>query len=80
MHEMTSQARKLLEEALALPEEERLYVIEALQESLTIESQESIDAAWRDEVARRVRSIENGEAVLLDGDAVLRELKSKYGL
>jgi putative addiction module component (TIGR02574 family) len=78
---MTSQARKILEEALALPEEDRLYLAEALQESVApVESQEEIDAAWREEIVRRVKSIENGTAVLLDGDEVMRELKSKYGV
>ena len=78
---MTSQARKILEEALALPEEDRLYLAEALQESVEpIESQEEIDAAWRDELERRLKSIEDGTAVLLDGDEVMRELKSKYGV
>jgi len=78
---MTSQARKILEEALALPEEDRVYLVEALQESIEpVESQEEVDAAWREEIVRRVKSIEDGTAVLLDGDEVMHELKSKYGL
>lgn len=77
---MTSQAKKLLEQVLALPEEDRLYLVEAIQESLPADSQEAIDAAWEDEIARRTKSIEDGTAVLLDGDQVMRELKSKYGL
>jgi putative addiction module component (TIGR02574 family) len=78
---MTSEAHKLLEQVLALPEEDRLYLAEALQDSLEpVESQEEIDAAWKDELVRRVQSIEDGAAVLLDGDAVMSELKSKYGL
>jgi hypothetical protein len=44
-----------------------------------VESQAEIDAAWKDEIVRRVQSIEDGTAVLLDGEAVMRELKSKYG-
>jgi putative addiction module component (TIGR02574 family) len=78
---MTSRARKILEEALSLPEKDRVYLVEALQESIEpVESQEEVDAAWRKEIVRRVKSIENGTAVLLDGDEVMHELKSKYGL
>ncbi len=77
---MTSQARKLLEQALALPEEDRVYLVEALQDSLEpVESQAEIDAAWKDEIVRRVQSIEDGTAVLHDGETVLRKLMSKYG-
>lgn len=78
---MSSRARKILEEALSLPEEERLLIVTELQNSLEpAATPEEIEAAWRDEIVRRVRSIEDGTAVLHDGDAVLRELKSKYGL
>ena len=76
---MTSQARKILEEALTLPEEDRLYLVEALQESLEpVESQEEVDAAWQQEIERRVKSIEDGTAVLRDGETVFRELMSRY--
>jgi putative addiction module component (TIGR02574 family) len=71
---MTSQAKKVLEQALALPEEDRLYLVEALQESLPVESQADIDSAWQDEIVRRVRSIKDGTAVLVDIDAVDREI------
>ena len=40
---MTSRARKILEEALTLPEEDRLYLVEALQESIEpVESHEEV--------------------------------------
>jgi len=72
---MTSQARKILEEALALPEEDRVYLVEALQESIEpVESQEDVDAAWREEITKRVRSIKDGTAVLHKLEDVEREL------
>ncbi len=73
---MTSQARKVLEQALALPEEDRLYLVEALQESLPAESQAEIDAAWKDELVRRARSIQDGSAVLVGIEDVDRELSA----
>jgi putative addiction module component (TIGR02574 family) len=76
---MTSRARKILEEALTLPEKERLFLAEALQESVgAVESQADVDAAWQQEIERRLKSIEDGTAVLRDGETVFRELMSKY--
>lgn len=77
---MNARARKIIDEALELPEEDRALVIAELQESLEpIESPEEVEAAWTEEIARRVQSVQDGTAVLLDGDTVLRELKTKYG-
>jgi len=72
---MTSRARKVIEEALALPKEELLQVVAELQESVeATDSSDDIDTAWRDEIVRRLRSIEDGSALLHDGDDVEREL------
>lgn len=72
---MMSRARKIIEEALALPKEELLLVVAELQESVeSIDSPEEIDAAWRDEIVKRLRSLQDGSAVLHDGEEVDREL------
>jgi putative addiction module component (TIGR02574 family) len=76
---MTSRARQILEEALTLPEEDRLYLVEALRESIeAVEPQEEVDAAWHEEIERRLKSIEDGTAILHDGETVFRELMGKY--
>jgi putative addiction module component (TIGR02574 family) len=75
---MTSRARQILEEALTLPEEDRKYLVEALRESIEpLEPHEEVDSAWREEIGRRLESIENGTAVLHDGETVFRELMGK---
>ncbi len=72
---MTSRAHKILEEALTLPEEDRVYLVEALQESIgPVDSQQEVDAAWREEVERRLKSIEDSTAALHDWQDVKREL------
>jgi hypothetical protein len=38
------------------------------------DSQADVDAAWNVEIRRRVRAIQAGNAVVLDGDEVDREL------
>ena len=72
---MSSRARKVLEEALSLPEEDRLLIAAELRGSVDASSsQEDVEEAWRDEVERRLKSIEDGTAVLHEWDDVEREL------
>ena len=76
---MTSQARKILEEALALPDDERRLIAIELRYSLEpADSADEVDAAWRDELVRRAQRIETGESVLLDGNEVYQRLRAKY--
>ncbi|MCG8555607.1 MAG: addiction module protein [Proteobacteria bacterium] len=72
---MTSTARRILNEALALRQEEREELVGALSNSL-----EPIELSpeWEAEIARRVRKIETGEAVLQDAEDHLRKLQAKY--
>lgn len=61
---VTSSARKVLEEALALPEEDRRRVAEALLDSVPRETEQEVESAWRDEVVRRIAEVDRGEVVL----------------
>jgi hypothetical protein len=72
---MTSRAKKIIDEALSLPKDELVDVVAELQQRVVAtDSQGDIDAAWNVEILRRVRAIQSGKAVLLDGDEVEREL------
>lgn len=72
---MTSRARKIIDEALSLPKEELVDVVAKLQQQVeATDSQGDIDAAWQDEIVRRVRAIKSGSAALLTADEVDREL------
>lgn len=73
---MTSTAKKILDEALALSQEEREELVDALSNSL--EPME-LSPGWEVEVARRMRKIENGEAVYHDVEEHLQRLRAKYG-
>jgi len=59
---MSPSARWLFEEALALPEEARTELLEALIESLDepADDPDEVEAAWADEVAQRLRAVEAG--------------------
>lgn len=67
-------ARKLLDEALALPPDERAALVDALSESL-----EPIEVSpeWADEIRRRIEAIERGEAKLVPWDEVRARLRAK---
>lgn len=73
---VTPAAEKVLAQALALPVAEREALVEALSDSL---EPSELSPEWRAEIARRIQSIERGEATLLDAEAHLRELQAKYG-
>ncbi len=73
---VTSAARKVLEEALSLPQEEREEIIGALSGSL---EPVELSPEWKSEVARRMQKIDRGEAVFRDGPDHLRKLQTKYG-
>ena len=73
---MTSAARKILEVALALPEEDRRRIGEAILDSVQGDAADDIRQAWQDEAVRRVEEIERGEGKLVDLDEALRSLRA----
>ena len=76
---MTSTATKLLEEALALPEEDRERLAEALFATLEREAPEDVARAWDEEVKRRLEAAERDESTARDWDDVYAELRAKHG-
>lgn len=63
---MSRDAERLLAEVLKLPEPERAELVRKTIASLDEQfSPEEVEAAWADEVARRVRDIQEGTARLL---------------
>ncbi|MBK6809353.1 MAG: addiction module protein [Sandaracinaceae bacterium] len=75
---MTSPAEKILEQALALSEEERRALAERLRKSLPRDSAEAIARAWDDEVLDRLEAADRGEVVTREWDDVRGELRAKY--
>ena len=62
MSPMRTDASKLLEEALKLPVEARAALAGSLIESLDETVDEDAEAAWAEEIARRVRELDSGKA------------------
>jgi len=75
---VTSTAKKILDEALALPEDDRRRVAERLLDSVPRESADDVERAWDQEVLRRLEAAENGETEARDWDQAAAELRAKY--
>jgi putative addiction module component (TIGR02574 family) len=73
----TSTAR-VFDDALALPVEQRLALVNVLLDSLNSPIDPQIERLWMDEAERRVAQIESGEATLIDGDEAFSRLRAKY--
>lgn len=71
---------QLFEQALQLPKEQRLQLAEQLCESAEDDGWPSdMHPAWRDEVSRRVTSLLDGTATVVDGEEQMRRLRKKFG-
>jgi putative addiction module component (TIGR02574 family) len=79
MAQMTPQVSELLEKALTLSTEERGLLIDRLVETLDNEpAEEGVEAAWDEEIKRRVDEIRSGRVRTIPGEQVLRELAVEF--
>jgi putative addiction module component (TIGR02574 family) len=72
---VTAEAKKVLDEGLALSNNERRRVAEALLDSLAEASEDEIDPGWRDEVLRRIDEVRSGEVVPEPWSEVRRQIR-----
>lgn len=75
---MTAAAKKILEDALALPKPERAALIDALADSLVGED-DDLTPEWKAEIARRIEAVERGESRLIPGDEVDARIRETLG-
>ncbi|HJT65387.1 MAG TPA: addiction module protein [Pyrinomonadaceae bacterium] len=64
--------------ALELPPNARAMLAGHLLESLDHPEQTEIDAAWSEEIERRIRDVDEGRVRLIPGEEVLAELRSRF--
>ena len=76
---MTTTNDRVIEEALSLPADARLSLVEKLLTSLNLPIDEDIDRLWAEEAEQRVSQLEEGKAKLVPGEEVFAKIKSKYG-
>lgn len=77
LHPMNARTRKVLEEALELPSEERGELARRLVESLQDTAPPEVEAAWADVIARRAREVLDGTAATRDLDEGLAEVEAR---
>jgi putative addiction module component (TIGR02574 family) len=65
---LNAEAKKIFEQALALPEHERIALIDALADSIV--GDDGLSPEWKAEIARRIEAVERGESHLIPGDEV----------
>ena len=76
---MTENAERVKQEVLQLPEADRAelarFLIESLDES---EDPDVVEAAWDEELRRRVERLKQGKSRLRPAHQVLAEIRDKY--
>lgn len=75
---MTEHVADILKKALALPPEARAAIADTLLESLDQSPpDESVEAAWSEEIKRRIDDIETGKVQLIPYEEVRRRLMAR---
>lgn len=76
---MATTVEKICNEALFLPAEARIGLIERLLISLNLPTQADIDRQWAEEAERRITEIDRGDTKLIPGEQVFENIRRKYG-
>ena len=66
--------KEILHEAAGLPERDRATLAGLLIESLDPEPDADVEAAWSDEIRRRVAELDAGAAMTIPWDEIRKEL------
>lgn len=74
---MTQEANDVLKRALALPAEDRVELVGSLLESLDVGQDPDAEAAWQQEVARRIQDLDSGKVTAIPWAEVRRRVAAK---
>ena len=76
---MTQEATELLKKALTLSAEERAQLVDSLLESLDEPREDPavVEAAWNDEIRRRIEDLDGGKAKTVPWEEVRRRASAK---
>ncbi|MCG8615247.1 MAG: addiction module protein [Desulfobacterales bacterium] len=75
---MEELSEKIYEQAINLPVDERLILIEKLLISTNLSTQKDIDDAWSAEVEHRCETLDSGETKLASGDEVFEKVRKLF--
>lgn len=74
---MTNKTAAILKQALELSDEERAELAGALLESLEPPADADVDAAWREEIEKRIAQIDSGAVETVPWDVVRDRLYAR---
>ena len=77
---MATTRDRVIEEALSLPAEARLSLVEKLLTSLNLPIDAEIDRLWSEEAEHRVSQIETDEVKMVPGEEVFSKIRAKRKL
>lgn len=69
--------KKLIEEALSLPVEERAIIADALLRSLNMPDS-TVDTKWAEVARRRLQELRSGKVKPIPGDQVFSEILDRF--
>jgi putative addiction module component (TIGR02574 family) len=72
---MVKNTETILIEALQLPVHERTALASRLLASLDEQVDEGVDAAWGEELAKRLKEIDEGKVKMVPGEQVMQEMR-----
>lgn len=76
---MSRTLQELYREASELSESERAELAGLLLESLESEPEADVEAAWSEEIERRVREIDSGKVKTIPWEQVRAQLHGRFG-
>jgi putative addiction module component (TIGR02574 family) len=71
--DMMQEAQELLKKALALPNKERAELAGSLIDSLDDSVDENAEAAWQEEIVRRLEEVRSGKVKTISWDEVQKK-------
>jgi putative addiction module component (TIGR02574 family) len=75
---MAIAVEKVVDEALLLPADVRVSLVEKIIESLNLPTRPDIDKMWAQEAEQRIKQIDKGEVKLIPGEEVFAKIRKKY--
>lgn len=76
---MATTVENICKEALFLPADERIGLIERLLTSLNLPTKADVERLWIEESERRISEIDRGDVKLIPGEQVFEKIRLKYG-
>ena len=76
---MTKETQNVIECALHLPSQMRAFLADKLLESLDVENDEELSRAWRNEIIKRCKEIDDGVVKLVPAESVFQDISRVTG-